>query len=385
MAENKDGQEKTEEPTSKRLEESRRDGEIPRSRELTTAVLLLAGGFAMLTFGGWMAGRASEIFAFNFALDQLETTSLDAMFNHIKLSLYQALLVVVPFMLVLSVAAILSQISIGGWNLTGKVLIPKFSKLNPISGIKRIFSKNSLVELGKSIAKVALVGGVSYIIITGIRPEFITLATMPLEPAVKKGVYLLIWSFLAISASLIVVVLIDVPWQLHQHKEKLRMTLQEVKDEYKNTEGKPEVKSRIRRMQMEMSQRRMMSDVPDADVVITNPTHYAVALKYDETGSGAPRVVAKGNALIAAKIREIAHHYSIPVINLPPLTRAIYFSTELGDEIPEALFMAVAQVLAYVYQIKQHQAGKGKKPAPLKQINIPAGYDPEETTSSSSN
>lgn len=381
MAENKDGQEKTEEPTSKRLEESRRDGEIPRSRELTTAVLLLAGGFAMLTFGGWMAGRASEIFAFNFALDQLEATNVEAMFNHIKLSLYQALMVVVPFMLVLSVSAIVSQIVLGGWNFTGKALIPKFSKLNPISGIKRIFSKNSLVELAKSIGKVLLVSSVAYIIITGIRDEFITLATMHLEPAIKKGTYLLIWAFLAISASLIVIVLIDVPWQLHQHKEKLKMTLQEVKDEYKNTEGKPEVKSRIRRMQMEMAQRRMMSDVPDADVVITNPTHYSVALKYDETGAGAPIVIAKGNALIAAKIKEIAHHYSIPVINLPPLTRAVYFSTEIGDEIPEALFMAVAQVLAYVYQIKQHQAGKAKRPAPLKNVDVPEGYDPEEPKS----
>lgn len=378
MAENKDGQEKTEQPTAKRLEESRRDGEIPRSRELTTAVLLIAGALALLTFGGWMAGRASEVFAYNFSLNRYELLTTDSMFIHLKASVLQVLLVIVPFLLTLSVAAIISQIAIGGWNLTSKVLIPKFSKMNPISGLKRIVSKNSLVELVKSIAKVALVGGVAYIIIWGIRGEFATLAVMALEPAIKKGLYLIIWAFLAISMSLIIIVLIDVPWQLYQHNEKLKMTLQEVKDEYKNTEGKPEVKSRIRRMQMEIAQRRMMSDVPDADVVITNPTHFAVALKYDEDGEGAPRVIAKGSDVIAAKIREIADHYQIPVLNLPPLTRAIYFSTELGDEIPEALFMAVAQVLAYVYQVKQHKAGKATKPQQPKHINIPKGYDPDD-------
>lgn len=378
MAENKDGQEKTEQPTSKRLEESRKDGEIPRSRELTTAVLLITGALALFIYGGWMAGRASEVFAFNFSVTRGELLTVQSMFSHLKVSVLQALLVVVPFLLTLSAAAIISQIGIGGWNLTGKVLIPKFSKLNPISGIKRIFSKNSLVELVKSIAKVLLVALVAYIVITGIRGQFSSLAAMPLEPAIKKGVYLVIWAFLAISASLILVVLIDVPWQLYQHNEKLKMTLQEVKDEYKNTEGKPEVKSRIRRMQMEIAQRRMMSDVPDADVVITNPTHFAVALKYDEDGEGAPRVIAKGSDVIAAKIREVADHYQIPVLNLPPLTRAVYFSTELGEEIPEALFMAVAQVLAYVYQVKQHKAGKASKPQQPKDIKIPEGYDPDE-------
>lgn len=378
MAENQDGQEKTEEPTSKKKEESRRDGEVARSKELTTAVLLIASGFALLTFGAWMGGKALELFAFNFTLDRNDLITHDAMFTHFSSSVWRALWVIMPLLLVLFFTAILSQIVVGGWNMTGKALMPKFSKMNPISGIKRIFSKNSLVEFIKSVAKVLLVGGVSFIIIWGLRSDFSSLGAMALESAIAKGSYLIIWGFLAISSSLIVVVLIDVPWQIHQQNEKLKMTLQEVKDEFKNTEGKPEVKGRIRRMQMEMSQRRMMSDVPDADVVITNPTHYAVALKYDESGNAAPTVLAKGGDHVAAKIREVADHYQIPVLQLPPLTRAIYYSTEIGDEIPQSLYMAVAQVLAYVFQMKQHKAGKAKKPSKIIKVDVPPELDPEQ-------
>ncbi|MBE0505298.1 MAG: flagellar biosynthesis protein FlhB [Marinospirillum sp.] len=376
MAENQDGQEKTEEPTSKKREESRRDGEVARSKELSTALLLLGGGMAMLVFGAWMGNKALDIFAFNFDLQRYDVITHDAMFSHFGTSVWHAIGVVLPLLIVLFFAGALSQIIVGGWNMTAKALIPKFSKLNPISGIKRIFSKNSLVEFVKSVAKVLLVGTTAFIIIWGLKEEFASLGAMALEPAIAKGSYLVIWSFLAISLSLILVVLIDIPWQLHQHNEKLKMTRQEVKDEYKNTEGKPEVKSRIRRMQMEIAQRRMMADVPQADVVITNPTHYAVALKYDELGNGAPKVLAKGSDHIAAKIREIADHYEIPVLQLPPLTRAIYFSTEIGDEIPHTLYMAVAQVLAYVFQLKQHKTGKAKRPASVPRVEVPPELDP---------
>ncbi|NLW05743.1 MAG: flagellar biosynthesis protein FlhB [Pseudomonadaceae bacterium] len=378
MAENQDGQEKTEEPTSKRQEESRRDGEVARSKEFTTAALLIASGFALLTFGGWMSAKALELFAFNFDLTRFDVTSQDAMFTHFSGSVWRALWVALPLLIVLFLVGALSQIVIGGWNITAKALMPKFSKMNPISGIKRIFSKNSLVEFIKSVAKVALVSSVSFVIIWGLRGDFAVLGAMPLESAIAKGSYLIIWAFLAVSASLIVVVLIDIPWQIHQHNEKLKMTLQEVKDEFKNTEGKPEVKARIRRMQMEMSQRRMMSDVPSADVVITNPTHYAVALKYDESGNAAPTVLAKGGDHVAAKIREVADHYEIPVLQLPPLTRAIYYSTEIGEEIPQTLYMAVAQVLAYVFQMKQHKAGKAKKPNKIIKVDVPPELDPEQ-------
>ncbi len=377
MAENQDGQEKTEEPTSKRKEESRRDGEVARSKELSTAVILLSAGMALLIFGAWMGNKGLELFAYNFELTREDVMTHDAMFKHFGDSVWYALAAIMPFLIVLFFAGALSQIVVGGWNLTAKALVPKFSKLNPIAGIKRIFSKNSLMEFVKSVAKVLLVCVTSFIIIYGLSAEFATLGAMALKPAIAKGSYLIVWSFLAISLSLIIVVLLDVPWQLHQHREKLKMTRQEVKDEHKNTEGKPEVKSRIRRMQMEMAQRRMMSDVPSADVVITNPTHYAVALKYDDEGNSAPLVLAKGKEQVAAKIREIADHYEIPVLQVPPLTRAVYFSTEIGEEIPQALYMAVAQVLAWVYQMKQYQAGKAKKPSQLPAIEVPEDLDPE--------
>lgn len=377
MAENQDGQEKTEEPTSKRKEESRRDGEVARSKELSTAVILLAAGMALLVFGSWMANQALDVFAYNFDLTRDDVVTHDAMFKHFGSSVWYALGTLLPFLIVLFFAGAISQIMVGGWNLTAKALKPKFSKLNPIAGIKRIFSKNSLMEFVKSVAKVLLVGVTSYIIIYGLSAEFAGLGAMALEPAIAKGSYLVIWSFLAISLSLIIVVLLDVPWQLHQHREKLKMTRQEVKDEHKNTEGKPEVKSRIRRLQMEMAQRRMMSDVPGADVVITNPTHYAVALKYDEDGNSAPLVLAKGKEQVAAKIREIADHYEIPVVQMPPLARAVYFSTEIGQEIPQQLYMAVAQVLAWVYQMKQYQAGKAKRPGKLPDISVPKELDPD--------
>jgi len=375
--ENKDGQEKTEEPTTKRKEDARRDGEVARSKELSTAVILLAAGTALLVFGAWMGNKGLELFAYNFQLTRDDVMTHDAMFKHFGSSVWHALGTILPFLIVLFFAGAISQVIVGGWNLTAKALVPKFSKLNPISGIKKIFSKNSLVEFVKSVAKVLLVGVTSYIIIYGLSEEFATLGAMALKPAIAKGSYLIVWSFLAISLSLIIVVLIDVPWQLHQHAEKLKMTRQEVKDEHKNTEGKPEVKSRIRRMQMEMSQRRMMSDVPNADVVITNPTHYAVALKYDDDGNAAPLVLAKGKEQVAAKIREIADHYEIPVLQLPSLTRAVYFSTEIGDEIPQQLYMAVAQVLAWVYQMKQYQSGKAKKPGRLPDVSVPKDLDPE--------
>ncbi len=378
--ENKDGQEKTEEPTSKRREDARRDGEVARSKELSTAMLLLTAGTTLLILGAWMGTKALDIMEYNFSLTRDDLITHEAMFTHFGVSVWHAIVTVLPFLIVLFFVGAISQILVGGWNFTFKALQPKFSKMNPISGLKRIVSKNSLVELIKSIAKVLLVGVTAYIIIWGLKEEFATLGFMAFEPAIAKGSYLIVWAFIAISLSLILVVIIDVPWQMHQHNEKLKMTRQEVKDEHKNTEGNPQVKSRIRRLQMEMAQRRMMADVPKADVIITNPTHYAVALKYDEQGSGAPVLLAKGQDEIASKIREIADHYEIPVLQVPPLARAVFFSTELGDEIPQALYMAVAQVLAYVYQMKQHKAGRAARPGPVPQVDVPADLDPDSSS-----
>ncbi|ODC04145.1 flagellar biosynthesis protein FlhB [Terasakiispira papahanaumokuakeensis] len=372
--ENEDGQEKSEEPTSKKFEEARKEGQVARSKELSTFLLLLFGGMSILIFGAWVADAAIQMMRFNFSIDREAVTSTSMMAIHLKNSAIIALQVILPILFALFLSGILSQIAVGGWNWSGKAIAPKGSRMNPVKGIKRIFSKNSVVELGKATAKLFLVGGTAVGIVLSLKNDFTALGFMAPEQAMARGAYMVLWAFVAISACLIAVVLIDVPWQLHQHKEQLKMTKQEVKDENKNTEGNPEIKSRIRRLQYEMAQRRMMADVPKADVVITNPQHYAVALQYDEQGNSAPLMLAKGADEIAFKIREIAQHHDIPTLELPPLTRALYHTTEIGDEIPQALYMAVAQVLAYVYQLRQAKAGRVKRPSHLPDIEVPEDF-----------
>lgn len=230
---------------------------------------------------------------------------------------------------------------------------------------------NALVELGKAIAKFLFVGTAAVLVLLWDRPDIASLVVLPLGPGIAESVRIVIWSFLVISASMIFITLIDVPYQIHAYTEKMKMTIQEVRDEMKNTEGRPEVKGRIRQLQREMSQRRMMQDVPEADVVITNPTHYAVALKYSEGGGDAPRVVAKGSDFIALKIREIADAYEVPVIESPALARALYYATEIGDEVPVGLYKSVAQILAYVFQLREfNKDQRGEEPELPKEGDI---------------
>ena len=269
--------------------------------------------------------------------------------------------------------------ALGGFIISGKALAPKFSRIDPVQGLKRMFSLNALVELLKSIAKVLVVGAVSYFIIRSAEMEMLGLSHEELQPAIQHSLLIVGWSVLAVCCSMILIVLIDVPFQIFDHSNKLKMTRQEVKDEMKDSEGKPEVKGRIRQLQREMAQRRMMEAVPQADVVITNPDHFSIALKYDVEGGGAPIVVAKGVDFLAIKIREVANANDIMIMAAPPLARAIYFTTELDDEIPGTLYLAVAQVLAYVFQLRSHQQGRGAKPKPFGDIELPreARYDPE--------
>ena len=250
-------------------------------------------------------------------------------------------------------------------------LTPKFSRLNPLSGLKRMFSVKSLVELVKSLAKFLVVLMVALLVLSRAQDGLFALAHQPLEYAILTAIQTIGWCSLWLACAMILIAAVDVPFQMWDSNQKLKMTKQEVKDEYKDSEGKPEVKGRIRRMQMEMAQRRMMESVPDADVVITNPTHFSVALKYDEQGNRAPVLLAKGSDHLALKIREIAGQHQIIVLESPPLARALYYSTELDEEIPGGLYMAVAQVLAYVYQLRQFHAGKGKRPKPLGDMPIP--------------
>jgi len=296
------------------------------------------------------------------------------MIHHLVTALGDSFFSLFGFFSMVFLAAILSPIALGGWNFSGQSLLPKGSRIDPLSGIGRMFSKNALVELFKAVAKFLLVGSAAVIVLLVDQPDIASLVVLPIGPGIAEALRIVLWSFLVISATMILIALIDVPYQMYAYTEKMKMTLQEVRDEMKNTEGRPEVRGRIRQLQREISQRRMMQDVPEADVVITNPTHYAVALKYSEERGGAPIIVAKGSDFIALKIREIAEAYEVTILESPALARALYYNSEIGDEVPVGLYKSVAQVLAYVFQLRAFNAEpKGERPdAPAPEdIEIP--------------
>lgn len=371
MAENENGAEKSEEPTAKRKQQAREKGEIARSRELNTLAILLGGTAGMLIFGAQLGSKILEVMQQNFDLPRELLYSERHMALHLLYAAKSAAEGIWPLFLVLLLAAIIGPVALGGFLFTMEPLTPKFSRLNPLSGLKRMFSVNSLVELVKSLAKFLVVLMVALFVLARAQDGLFALAHQPLEYAILSAMQTIGWCALWMACAMILIAAVDVPFQLWDSNQKLKMTKQEVKDEFKDSEGKPEVKGRIRRLQMEMAQRRMMESVPDADVVITNPTHFSVALKYDEQGNRAPVLLAKGNDHLALKIREIASQHQIILLESPPLARALYYSTELDEEIPAGLYMAVAQVLAYVYQLRQFHAGKGKRPKPLGEMPIP--------------
>jgi flagellar biosynthesis protein FlhB len=371
MAESESGQDKTEDPTEKRKQDSREKGEVARSKELNTLAVMLAGAGALLVFGGALAIDLLEIMRLNFSLPREVLLNTDAMVQYLLHSGKIALIAVQPILTVLLIAAVLGPISLGGWLFAGSSLAPKFSRMNPASGLKRMFSSTALIELLKAFAKFLIVLCVALSVLSSDIDDLRRIAHEPLEQAIIHSVQLVGWSTLWIACGLLVIAAVDVPVQLYQSHKKLLMTKQEIRDEHKDQEGRPEVKQRIRQLQREMSQRRMMAAIPEADVVITNPTHYAVALKYDPEKGSAPVLLAKGSDFLALKIREIAVANEVLLLESPALARSIYYSTELEQEIPAGLYLAVAQVLAYVYQIRQHRAGKGKRPDPLKDLPIP--------------
>ncbi|MBK5355214.1 flagellar biosynthesis protein FlhB [Pseudomonas sp. TH41] len=366
MAESESGQDKTEDPTAKRKTDSREKGEIARSKELNTLAIMLAGAGALLIFGGALAQDMMELMRLNFSLSRdviLDQRSMGTFLLH---SGQIALVAIQPVMITLLLAALIGPISLGGWLFAPGSMAPKFSRMNPGPGIKRMFSTKSLVELLKALAKFFIVLFVALAVLSSDIDDLLRIAHEPLDQAITHSLQVVGWSTLWMACGLIIIAAVDVPVQLWESHKKLLMTKQEVRDEHKDQEGRPEVKQRIRQLQREMSQRRMMAAIPDADVVITNPTHYAVALKYDPDKGGAPTLIAKGSDFLALKIREIAVANEVLLLESPALARSIYYSTELEQEIPGGLYLAVAQVLAYVYQIRQHRAGKGKRPDPLK-------------------
>ncbi len=352
------GQEKTEQPTAKKLRDAKQKGQVPRSKELNSMTIMIFGALGLLFMGSHMISHISIFMRQGFTISRAEIYSNQALFAKFGSATAEALTAIGPFMFLMTVVAIFTPLAIGGWSFSFDALAFKTDRINPLSGLKRIFSSKGLMELVKAVAKFLVVSVVAVVFLWGKADEFLGLGSQSLALALQNGAWLIGQSFLVVSSTLIVIAAIDVPFQLWDHSQKLKMTLQEVRDELKDTEGKPEVKSRIRQVQQEMAQRRMMEAVPEADVIITNPTHYAVALKYNHGSMGAPLVLAMGKNLIALKIREIAAFHEIETFEAPPLARALYANCKIDQEIPGHLYFAVAQILAFVFQLRSaHENG----------------------------
>jgi flagellar biosynthetic protein FlhB len=365
-----DSYEKTEEPTPKKIEDARAKGQIARSKELATALVLVSSAIAFFFVGSYIAKAMFDIMQRSFILSRDETYDKVHMFQILEMSLSQASLPVLSFMLISLVGGIYGSIALGGYNFTWKSAAPKGNRLSPLEGFKRMFGVNALVELIKGVAKVVVIGFMAYLALYIFRDEALHL-DMELFPLnLFHALNMVQWAFLLLCCGMIPIALIDVPYQNFKHNKEMKMTMQEVKDERKNSEGDPQVKGRIRRLQYQASANRMMQAVPDADVIVTNPTHFSVAIKYEQDGDRAPIMVAKGTDELAMHIRKIAKAHDIPIIESPMLARAIFYSTEPDNEIPSKLFMAVAQVLAYVYQLKAYKKGKATRPKALKK-NLP--------------
>lgn len=369
-------QDRTEAATPKRKADARKKGQIPRSRELSTAAVVLAGAGGVLAWGGSAAGSALALLRDSFsaipaALD--DPTQLPVLAGRV---VAQGFIPVLPILSVTTLAALAAPMLIGGWNFSPGAAAPDLSRVNPLSGLKRMFSLNSLAELFKALIKFLLIGAIAAAVIWSDRERLLALSSLPVSAAVAEGLRLSLAALLWMGGGLLVIAAIDVPWQLFQYAKQLRMSKQDVREEYKQSEGKPEVKAKIRRLQQEMANARMMEQVPTADVVVTNPTHYAVALSYSAGKDRAPKVVAKGADELARRIRELAVENKVPMVEAPPLARALYRSCELDAEIPSALYQAVAQVLSYVYQLRELQRGRrrGQPPAPPKvDESLPGG------------
>jgi flagellar biosynthetic protein FlhB len=374
MAEDSD-LERTEPASPRRLQEARSKGNIPRSRELGTFAVLMAAGVVLLMTGSHLAEGMAAFLRRGLTFDRAVMNTPDFMWNTLVHATLEMLQLFFPLFLILLLAVIVAPLMIGGLLFSSEAIQPDFSRLNPLHGIGRIFSVIGLAELGKALAKSLVVGIVGFWIIWRYMEESISLATESLNAGISHLGSMLGWSFVLITAAMILIVAIDVPFQLWNYYRKLRMTKEEVRQEMKESEGDPKIKARIRSMQREMARRRMMAEVPKADVIVTNPTHFAVALRYNEKEMRAPRVIAKGSYLLAERIRELGMEHGVPILRTPPLARALYKHAELDQEIPSALFAAVAEVLAYVYQLRSYNKQGGIAPQPPEQVQVPEGMD----------
>ena len=370
------GFERTEPASERRREQAREEGQVAHSRELSTLTLLLAAGGGLWFMGVGLADRLSEMMRRGMQLSRTLAFEPDLMLLRLKDASLDVLLAFSPLLLLLVLAGVSSELLLKGWNFTFKPLLPDFNRLDPLQGLARILSWQGVVEMFKAIIKSVLIGGVAAWVIWSNSGAVLGLVTEPLNAGMVHLVRLLGSSFLIMAGSMTLVAAVDIPFQVWDHGRKLRMTREEVRQESKETEGDPQVKQRIRSQQREIARRRMMSEIPKADVVVTNPTHYAVALRYQGNSMRAPQVVAKGAHLLAQRIGALAREHDVPVVEAPPLARALYRHAELGDEVPAALYTAVAEVLAYVYQLRRQKDAGGPLPLPPGPLPVPLELDP---------
>ncbi|WP_324781022.1 flagellar biosynthesis protein FlhB [Thiobacillus sedimenti] len=375
MAEESD-QERTEAPSQQRLEKAREEGQVPQSRELATFVVLMVGGGALWMMASGLGQAMSRIVRGGMQFDPAVGRDSAYVMAQLSDQFTQAALALAPFLGLVMLAALASPLLVRGWLFSTKALVPNFKRLNPLTGFKRMFSTQGLVELVKSLAKVGLLGIVAVWLIWSNVDAIFALGLESPARAIQHMGALLGKIFLLASGAMIFIVVLDLPYQLWSYYNKLKMTKEELRQEAKESEGDPHIKARVRAQQREMARRRMMAEIPTADVVVTNPTHYAVALKYTEGKMGAPRVVAKGADAVAAKIREIAAGHQVPLLEAPPLARALFRHTELGDEIPATLYAAVAEVLAYVFQLRHFRQAGGVHPEAPTALPVPPELDP---------
>lgn len=367
-----DKEDQTEAPSEKRLREAREKGDLPRSRDLSTAIVVLAGVTSLIASRDQIAVHASNIMHVGLQYGRDDLFAANGLSHALMTAAMEGLRLVGPVFIGTAVAAVAAPAVMGGLNFSIEALAPKFDRLDPIKGFSRLVSMNGLVELGKSLLKLILIGGALMWFLRRSTQEMYAVGTGPVNAGIAHAFGVFAHASFIFACVLGVIALVDAPWQKFSFTKKMKMSKQEVKDEHKESEGSPELKSKIRQMQMQMSRRRMMEDVPLADVIVVNPTHFAVALKYDDENMGAPRVVAKGVDVMAQQIRDVAGHAKVPVVEAAPLARALYATTEIGREIPSALYVAVAQILAYVFRLKQAIA-MGDLPPDLPEQDI----DPE--------
>ena len=367
-------------PASERkLKKAREDGQVARSRDFGHFAAIAMCGALMVGAAPWMADWMKQTLTQGLAFDRAAVLNTGFMGERLLELTIRLMWVIVPFGAVMMATALGGCIAIGGWNWTLKPLMPNFGKLNPVTGLPGILTKDKLIDAFKGSALALILGAIGALYLKAHVDELTGVLALPLPAAIQQAVSTMVGGLGLLLLALAAFAMIDVPLQRHQHAQRLKMSHQELKQEHKELEGNQEIKAKLRARMREMTKRRMMAAVPTADLVVMNPTHYAVALKYDDQKMGAPRVVAKGADLLAMRIRDLAKDAKVPVLQAPALARALYAHAELEREIPAALFGAVAQVLAYVYQLRAALAGQVAMPADLPELNVPEELDPHHT------